>query len=392
VNILESIRIALEAIRANLMRSILTTLGIMIGIAAVIAVVAIGQGGQSMLIKEMESFGTNNFYVYIDWARDEPRTGNEFTLDDLEAIKTQVEEISYLSPIATSYESIRGGQLNRFAQITGTNSDYHYIANLELKEGRFFTEADSRRRVAIIDEGLANEFFAKESAIGQRIMIKGNSFVVMGVLKELGSIFNMGGQKTLYIPIRSWLDLNADGQISHFEGASRKQEQVETAIEKTVTILERRHRNEGLYMAMSMEQQMDIVSQITGIMTLIIGSIAGISLLVGGIGVMNIMLVSVTERTKEIGLRMALGARRQDILTQFLIEAIVLCLIGGVIGMTFGAAGAFLIATIAKWPPLISWTIVVLAFAFSATIGLIFGLLPANKASRLDPIEALRRD
>jgi len=165
---------------------------------------------------------------------------------------------------------------------------------------------------------------------------------------------------------------------------------VQKATEKVVKVLERRHRTEGKYMSETMEQQMEMISEVTGVLTMIIGAIAAISLLVGGIGVMNIMLVSVTERTREIGIRMALGARRRDILIQFLIEAIVLCLIGGIIGTLLGVGGACLVAKLAKWPPLISWSTVLLAFFFSAGIGVIFGLLPANKASLMDPIEALR--
>jgi len=165
---------------------------------------------------------------------------------------------------------------------------------------------------------------------------------------------------------------------------------VQKAADQAVKILERRHRAEGIYINETLEQQMEMISEVTGVLTLIIGSIAAISLLVGGIGVMNIMLVSVTERTREIGIRMALGARRRDILLQFLIEAIVLCLIGGIIGTALGVGGAFLVAKLAQWPPLISWSTILLAFLFSAGVGIVFGLLPANKASQLDPIEALR--
>jgi putative ABC transport system permease protein len=200
-----------------------------------------------------------------------------------------------------------------------------------------------------------------------------------------------GNSAEVYIPIQTWQELFFPS-IANLEGSAVAREDVETALSQAIKVLERRHRLPDHYAGESMEQAMQMANKFTGIITLIIGAIAGISLLVGGIGVMNIMLVSVTERTREVGLRMALGARRRDILIQFLIESIVLCLLGGAIGMTLGVGGAFLIAKLAHWPPLVSWWTVLVAFAFSAMVGVLFGILPANKAARLDPIEALRRD
>ncbi len=393
MNILESIMIALDSIRSNLFRSALTTLGIVIGIAAVIAVVAIGQGGQATVMGEMEKIGSNLFAVYTDWRSDQPRTGDEFALKDMEAIKEQIPEIKYISPSAYAYSQVRGGKNVKSVQVVGVSADYAPMRNLNMKEGRFFNGADEqgRRRLAAIDEGLAQELFLKKSAIGEQIVIAGTSLTVIGVVKQEGSIFNMGNSQYVYVPIRVWMDIFPWNYISQIEGTTYYQEDVQATTEKVVTFLERRHHG-VTYMSQTLDQQMEMVGNITGILTLIIGAVAGISLLVGGIGVMNIMLVSVTERTREIGLRMALGARRKDILTQFLIEAIVLCLIGGIIGMTLGVGGAYLIAKLAKWPPLVSWATMLLAFIFSAGIGILFGMLPANKASRLDPIEALRRD
>jgi len=394
MNMLESIMVALDSIRANLFRSILTTLGIVIGIAAVIAVVAIGQGGQATVMGEMEKIGSNLFAVYIDWRQDKPRSGSEFTLQDFELIKEQIPEVQYVAPCAYAYERIRGGQTEKFAQILGTSADYGAMRNLSMAEGRFFTASDesARRRMIAIDEQLAKEFFPKKSPIGQQVVVRGTSLTIIGVVKQEGSIFNMGETPKIYVPIRVWMDIYPWGYINQMEGTTYNREDVQKATTDVIKLLEKRHRNKDMYMSMTMDQQMEVAGKITGILTLIVGCIAGISLVVGGIGVMNIMLVSVTERTREIGLRMALGARRRDILLQFLIEAVVLCLIGGIIGMTLGVGGAFLIAKLAKWPPLVSWSTVLLAFVFSATIGILFGLLPANKASQLDPIEALRRD
>lgn len=281
----------------------------------------------------------------------------------------------------------------KMAQLMGTNADYAPMRNVVMKEGRYFSASDeqARRRLVALDEGLASELFPK-GAVGKQVVIRGTSLTVVGVVKNQGSIFSMGQSQQVYLPIRTWLDLFPYGFVNYIEGSTFEQKDVQQATDQTVKILERRHRTEGRYMSQTLEQQMEIASTVTGVMTMIIGAIAAISLVVGGIGVMNIMLVSVTERTREIGLRMALGARRRDILLQFLIEAVVLCLIGGIIGTILGVGGAFLIAKLAKWPPLISWGTIMLAFFFSAAIGIIFGLLPANKASRLDPIEALRYD
>jgi len=214
---------------------------------------------------------------------------------------------------------------------------------------------------------------------------------VVGVVARGESALGFSENPSVYIPIQVWQVMFND-QVQMLEGSAASKEKVEEAMGQAVKLLERRHRDPGKYASVSMEQEMQTANKITGIMTLIIGAIAGISLFVGGIGVMNIMLVSVTERTREIGIRMALGARRRDILVQFLIEAVMLCLLGGVIGMALGIGGAYLIAKLAKWPPLVSWWTALLAFAFSAAIGVVFGILPANKAARLNPIEALRRE
>lgn len=393
MNLGESIWVAWNSIRANMLRSILTTLGIMIGITAVIAVVAVGQGGQQSIMKEMEKFGSNLFQIMVDWRRDELPTGREFTMEDIDIIKANVPEVQYLLPCANSYSNVKGGNKVKTAQILGTEADYAHLHPLEITAGRFLTNSDcqGRRRVAVIDEEMARELFPRSSALGKRIVLGNQTLVICGLVKAESSPFSMG-IKYVYIPTRVWLDIYPDSNIAYIEGGTRNPEEVKVALQNSIKILEKRHRSEGLYQGFDMEQQIQAVNKVTGVMTLVIGIIAGFSLLVGGIGVMNIMLVSVTERTREIGLRMALGARRRDILIQFLIEAIVLCLLGGIIGMALGIGGAFLISALAKWPPLVSWTTVLLAFSFSAAIGIIFGILPANQAANLDPIEALRRD
>lgn len=393
MNLLESIRVAMEGIMASKLRSFLTTLGIVIGIAAVIVVVAIGQSGRAILMSEMEKIGTNIFAIYVDWRSDKQITGREFDLGDVTVIKDQVPDIAYLSPRNQIMGDIRGPKEKIYTRITGVSSDYPYIRKFNMKEGRFFAELDDmgKRRVAVLDEDLAGQVFGRSPALGSKITLGDTPFLVVGIITKGESALGFSENPSVYIPIEVW-QVMFNKQVQMLEGSAVSKEKVDEAMGQAVKILERRHRDAGKYASESLEQQMQAANKITGIMTLVIGIIAGISLFVGGIGVMNIMLVSVTERTREIGLRMALGARRRDILVQFMIEAVMLCLLGGVIGMALGTGGAYLIAKLAKWPPLVSWWTVLLAFAFSAAIGVVFGILPANKASKLNPIEALRRE
>jgi putative ABC transport system permease protein len=261
--------------------------------------------------------------------------------------------------------------------------------------GRFLAESDQAggRRVAVLDGELAREIFGRQDPLGQRVTIHGVPVIVVGVLEEKKSLLDFLGMRYVYVPLRTWQYIFHEPAVIHqLEGATADREQVAEALQKTLAVLERRHDAPGRYIGSSLEQEMEIVGQATGIITLVVGAIAGISLFVGGVGVMNIMLVSVTERVREIGIRMVVGARRRDILVQFLIEAVVLCLLGGLVGVLIGVGGAMLIAKLANWPPLISWWTVLLAVVFSGAVGVFFGIYPANQAARLDPIEALRRE
>ncbi|MDA8096780.1 MAG: ABC transporter permease [Clostridia bacterium] len=393
MNLLESIRLALEGIMANKLRSFLTTLGIVIGIAAVITVVAIGQGGRQLLVGEMEKLGTNIYVVYVDW-RESEVSGTEFDARDIDVIKNLVSEVRYLAPLSYVMVSVRGSVKQMNAQVIGTTADLGAIRNIRLAEGRFLSPQDNAgaRRVAVIEQDFAREVFGRQEPLGQKIVIHNTPFQVVGVLAPEDSMFSWGSSKTVYVPNRAWQVVFNSRRVDQIEGSAVERELVPVAMQKTVSILERRHEAHGRYASVSLDQQMEAARKITGIMTLVIGAVAGISLFVGGIGVMNIMLVSVTERVREIGVRMAVGARRKDILSQFLIESVVLCLIGGAIGMMLGIGGAFLVAKLAKWPPLVAPSTVIIAVLFSALVGVLSGLWPANKAAQLDPIEALRRE
>ncbi|HWP96272.1 MAG TPA: ABC transporter permease [Syntrophomonadaceae bacterium] len=389
MNLGELVRVALMSVKGSKMRSLLTTLGIMIGIAAVISVVAIGQGGRAALNTEMEKFGTNVFVVYLDG---EVRLG-DMKMVDLQVIKAAVPEVKNLAPVRDLNAKVRGPRGEIDMNIEGTTYEMAAIRNIELRTGRFLNEEDqaSSRRVIVLDEDSARSLFGNANPVGEQVSMAGNTAMVVGVTRKNQSQFG-DNAKTGYIPISFTSGIEGDEIFFMMWGGATQKDKVDEAMNGTIKVLERRHQAPKHYKGESMEGQMRQINEVTSIISLIISSIAGISLLVGGIGVMNIMLVSVTERTREIGIRMALGARRRDILVQFLVEAIVLCLMGGILGTMIGYGGAFLVAHYAKWPPLVSWGTIGLAFGFATAIGLVFGVYPANRAARLDPIEALRRD
>lgn len=394
MNLLECIRVALDGILANKLRSFLTMLGIIIGVASVIAVAAIGQGGRSALQSEMERFGSNRFVIYYNYSHDKPITWmDNFTESDIKVISELAPAVSLIVPMSYNRASASAGGRVVDAYIRGTTSSFTKIEKLTLKSGRFFTEDDDlgRRQVGVINEALADELFPNSNPLGERIILNNLPVIVIGVLRDEPSAFGFDDSRAMiYLPIRSYFSIFNNNWIDNLHGKAVSQDRVQEAIDQSISILERRHRTQGKYRAYNMEKEIEMANRITGIAALIVGSIAAISLVVGGIGVMNIMLVSVTERTREIGIRKALGARRKDILVQFLIEAVVISLIGGMIGMIIGLGGALAVSMMANWPPLISWKMVVLAFLFSAGVGIFFGIYPANKAARLDPIDALR--
>lgn len=394
MNLIENIRIALEGIFANKMRSFLTMLGIIIGVASVIAVAAIGQGGRQALQMEMERFGSNRFVIYYSGSQDRPITWlDNFTEMDIKSIQEVSPAVSIIVPVSYERSNVSVGSRETETNVRGTLDTYPLIEPIKLEKGRFFSEEENRaaRHVTVINRELADKLFPESDSLGQRIVVNNLPVTVIGVIGSDKSAFGLDDSRLLmYLPIKSFANIFGNLWIDNLHGRAVNQDRVQEAIEQSIAILERRHRVEDKYKAYNMESEIEMANKITGIVALIIGSIASISLLVGGIGVMNIMLVSVTERTREIGIRKALGASHSDIMVQFLIESIVISLIGGIIGMILGLGGAVLISVIAKWPPLASWRMVMLAFLFSGSIGVFFGIYPANKAAKLDPIEALR--
>lgn len=401
MKLVDLFQLAVENLLAHRLRALLTTLGIAIGIAAVIAVVAVGQGGRAVLLSEIERMGTSRaFNISVDVQRGEAPTTGTFTMADVAVIKELSAAVAKLAPTTSGmFCSIRRLGVHGkpiYCQLVGTTSDMTAVMNLPLASGRFLSDSDVAgcRRVVVLDGGLAETLFPEGGALGKQVFIQDTPVTVIGVTeKQPSQIFSaMGMTKYAFVPITLAQEILNTRVIHELHGAAVSEAAVPQAIADSIKILERRHPGAGVhYKGMSMKEAVALFGKVTGIMTLVIGSVAAIALIVGGVGVMNIMLVAVTERTREIGLLMALGARRRDILKQFLAEAVALCLVGGFFGVLLGAGGAYAIAHFAHWPPLISFWTVLLAFGFAAGVGLFFGLYPASRAARFSPAEALRQ-
>lgn len=403
--IIESIRISLNAIRVNKMRSILTMLGIIIGIASVIAVFAIGNGGEAAINKEFESFGLNRLMLLNNYDMNGTQR-DMMTLEDVNAIKRVMgEELVGVSPSASENLSLQqrtekksDKPLNVTAK--GISHQYNQIESIDLLEGRFLIENDyiTSRNVTVIPDTFAQAVFGRTDVIGEKVAFRyRNQSLVLSIIgvqktKTDGLFASFGQSYTIYVPFTTLNKVNGMGDIVSLIEINTKDETDKKALETRIkALLSQRHRNDPeMYSFYSIQNELEAVNTVTGIVTGIISAVAAISLLVGGIGVMNIMLVSVTERTKEIGIRKALGARRRDILLQFLVESVIISLIGGIIGTGIGVSISMVASHYLKLPSIVPMNAVVIAWAFSAGVGIFFGLYPANKAAKLDPIEALR--
>lgn len=395
MSIWENVKMALTSVKAHKMRSLLTMLGIIIGVASVIVVVAIGQGGEAMLKTQISGPG-NTIEVLYQPSDEEiqanPNIWNEapFTEADIRALK-DIPEVKTVVASNSEFSSIKYRENKIDTSVTGINEAYLELNQLEVTEGRLFTSSDflGGRRVAIVSHSMQEELFEGESPVGKVVQIGMQPVEIIGVLKKTTGLFSFGVMET-YLPSKTWRNVYGKTKYSQLTLQVNDANDIQAAGENATFILNNMHDTEDSYQVLNMEEIAEGIGKVTRIMTIIIGSIAGISLVVGGIGVMNIMLVSVTERTREIGIRISLGATRGQILFQFLVESITLTLIGGVIGILLGSGAASLVSFFAKWPSLVSWQVVVGGLLFSMVIGIIFGILPANKASRLDPIESLR--
>lgn len=403
MRLLETIRIAVDSLLRQKTRAVLTMLGIIIGVGAVIAMVAVGQGAQSAVEAQIASLGTNVLMV-IPGATSQggvsAGAGAAVTLkeDDVEAIRERCPSVSAVSPATRTVRQVVAGSLNWSTVIQGGNTDFFAIRDWKLQSGGFFTEQDVRgaTKVCVIGQTVVDNLFPNEDPVGKTIRIAKLPFQVVGTLQPKGQ--NAMGQDQDDLIIAPFSTVQRKIQGIDYVGmilASAVSKQAMTEAQAEITDLLRiRHKlqpwedNDFI-----IRTQSDIASAATAtssIMTMLLGSIASVSLIVGGIGIMNIMLVSVTERTREIGIRMSIGARRSDILQQFLIEAVALSVLGGLIGVALGLMSSNLISKFAGWPVFVSPTSVAAAFFFSGLVGVFFGFYPARKASLLSPIEALR--
>ncbi|MCS3484567.1 ABC transporter permease [Bacillus altitudinis] len=395
MKLFENIKIALNSVLAHKLRSILTMLGIIIGVGSVIAVVAIGQGGEQML-KESIS-GPNNTIDMTYTPSDEELNANPNALFETTFTEEDIQSVQALNGVKQVASSTAQGMQLRFqdttidATVNGINEGYTNVHSLHIAEGQDLREIDFRsgRRAAVISEGIQKELFNGEKAVGELIWMNGQPVEVIGVLAKQEGLFSFD-MNEIYVPFAMLTTAFGVKEYDKLSIQVAHVDQMKEVGKSAAARLNENHHTDDAYEMINLEEIAAGIGQITSVMTTIIGSIAGISLLVGGIGVMNIMLVSVTERTREIGIRKALGATRIQILVQFLIESVVLTLIGGLLGIALGLGGASLVSLFAGWPSLVSWQIVCGGVLFSMLIGIIFGLIPANKAARLDPIESLR--
>lgn len=395
MSLLDSLKIALSSILAHKLRSALTMLGIIIGVGSIITVVAIGQGGEMSLKSEFSGSGNNTVPIQFKEDMNEPLSIGErpqITDEDLFEIK-KISEIKHVIATNSSMEPLNLNEKKDMVSVIGLDSEYFEVNQIKVKKGRSLYKFDVEQgsNVVMISTDVKDIFYPKENPVGKIIEIRGQPLQIIGIYKSDNGFMGMSIPELL-IPISIWPTIYGKSEIQNIVVQAETPDQLERAGKKAVDVLNNRKSNDipGKYEIMDLKKLQEGLSQLTKIMTMVISGVAGISLVVGGIGVMNIMLVSVTERTREIGVRKALGATRSKILLQFLIEAVMLTLLGGLIGIALGYSGAYIVSKIAGWPPLVSWEVVVGGVLFSMTLGIVFGLIPANKAAKLDPIESLR--
>ncbi len=406
MNIYSAAKVSYRSLRANKLRSALTMLGMIIGVAAVIAMVAIGDGANERIASQIASIGSNLILVLPGSTTSGGlRSGfggtPTLTMADAKAIGNELPAVRFAAPSNRSASPVVYGNQNWSTIIQGLTPEFFEIREWGLSSGRIFTapEVEAAAKVAVLGQTVAENLFGNENPIGKSVRIKRVPFTVIGLLEMKGQ--SMQGQDqddTVAVPIttaqRKLFGSSHHGTVGVVLVQAVDGDSVKDAEEQVNGLLRQRHRigpgESPDFSVRNLSEMLAVAEESTRIMSLLLGAIASISLLVGGIGIMNIMLVSVTERTREIGIRMAVGARERDILLQFLIEALVLSVTGGAVGILLGVAVSYLISRFAEWSTLISPGAILVAFGFSGAVGVFFGFYPARKASRMDPIEALR--
>ncbi|MFA3783960.1 ABC transporter permease [Melioribacteraceae bacterium 4301-Me] len=397
------LKIAIRSIFKSRMRSLLTALGIIIGVAAVVIMVAIGDGAQKQVEDQIASLGSNMIIIFPGSINQGGVRGgfgsiNRFTLDDVQRIKENATLIKAVTPIVRANSQVIGGVGNWFTQVLGVSPEYPEIRSWPLASGDFFTERDviSRAKVCVLGKEVVRQLFPNEDPIGQQIRIRNVPFKVIGVLTEKGqSAMGTNSDDIILAPATTVLDRLLGGRyISFIQASAVSTQQIQQAQEQLRQIMREAHKlTQGEEDDFTVRNQADIseaATQTSKILTILLASVAGVSLIVGGIGIMNIMLVSVTERTREIGIRLSVGARASDILMQFLTEATVLSLTGGFIGILVSLGVTYILNNYTEQVAIIRPEVVIIAFGFAGAIGIFFGFYPARKAANLNPIDALR--
>ncbi|GAA0503665.1 ABC transporter permease [Paractinoplanes deccanensis] len=390
----EAWRVALDALRANRLRSVLTMLGVVIGVAAVVALVAIGTGTKRQIEQQVEGLGSNLLLVVP--GRLDPGaapTASTLTMDDVDAVTRVVGDRDRVAVTISSGETVRAGSQSAFASMQGVLETTPTVFVRRLDRGSYLTRTDvtTGRRVAVLGAGVASTLFGERDPIGRQITIGGVRFRVIGTFERLGQSLGVDRDSEVHVPVTAAQRLLGTDRIDGLAIRAPDRERIDALGSAVVAALTDRHPDTD-FSAVTQEQILGVLGDILGVLTGVLAAIAGISLLVGGVGVSNIMLVSVRERTKEIGLRKAVGARPRDIGVQFLLEAVLLTTLGGVLGMGLGISAALIVDRLSPVPAAITWWSLALAFGVSAAVGIIFGVVPAQRAGRLDPVVALRTE
>lgn len=387
MNWVQTWKMAFASIFSNKMRSFLTMLGIIIGVLAVTLLVSVVQGATGQVTSQIASMGSNLLTVSVT----DTRVNLYITMDDLDALQGK-EGVALTAPIVTTNAEVAGNGESQTASVQGVTPNYFSITDLNVQTGRLLgqTDIDNRTDVALIGTDLAETLFDTSDVVGQAMTIGERTFTIVGLLEEQGSSLTGSQDERVLIPFTTAQRMTQNTQITAFYASAESSDTVTQAQNALNRFMYAALGDEDSYTIYNQSALLEAMDEVLGTMSLLLGGIAGISLLVGGIGIMNIMLVSVTERTREIGIRKAIGAQRSDILIQFLIEAIVLSLLGGLIGLALGMMGAALLSAYMGMTIQVSWGIAAIAIGFSVLVGVVFGVYPAAKASRLHPIEALR--
>ncbi len=390
----EAFRVALGALLANRLRSALTMLGVVIGVAAVVVLVALGSGAKQEVEQQVEGLGSNIIIVVPGkFELGSAPSISRLTLEDVELLGRVTGDVRRVAVSVASGENVGVGRRQTFVTVNGVNENVPNVFDRPLARGEYITasDVDTRRRVAVLGSTVVRRVFGDVDPLGRQVSIAGVRFRVIGVFEKVGSTFGVDRDTEVHIPVTAAQRLFGVDRIDALAVKAPRADDVEPLQRRLVAALQDKYDGEE-FSAVTQTQILGTIGRILGLLTLVLAAIAAISLLVGGVGVSNIMLVSVRERTREIGLRKALGARQRDILLQFLIEAVLLCVVGGLIGIGLGVGSSLLVAAVSPLPAVIAWWSPVLAFGVSAAVGIFFGVAPARRAGRLDPVEALRTE